>query len=102
MALKSVDPAQPEKWTMDMLKIDNATLDEMESQRAGIKAQILSYDSKELPGCPRCGTGDTAKVIFGIIGRTIDIAVATTKVHLQPNAPGSGTYFCYKCGKYFG
>lgn len=85
-----------------MLKIDKTTLDKMESQRAGIKAQILSFDSKELPGCPHCGTSDTAKVIFGIIGRTIDIAVATTKVHLEPNPPGSGAYFCNQCGKYFG
>ncbi len=87
---------------MDMLKIDKITLDKMESQRAGIKAQILSYDSKELPACPQCGANDTAEVIFGIIGRTIHIAAATTKVQLEPNATSLGAYFCNACGKYFG
>lgn len=84
-----------------MLKIDIDVLDKLESQREGIIDQILRYEKRELPVCSHCGSSDTADVIFGIIGRTIYLAGATTKVHLLPNPPSPGEYFCNACGKYF-
>jgi hypothetical protein len=57
----------------------------------------------ELPSCPHCGSGDTASVQVGIIGRTIYIAGSTRKFKLVPNMKDKkGKYFCNDCKKYFG
>jgi len=84
-----------------MLKITQAELEKMESQREGIIKSIMAYENENLPSCPHCGSGDTASVQVGIMGRTIYIAAATTKVKLIPNGPKQGEYFCHECGKYF-
>jgi hypothetical protein len=85
----------------DMIKVDKETLDLMESQREGIIDQINRFEEAEFPKCPNCGSMDTASVQIGIMGRTIYIAAATTKVHLIPNGPKPGDYFCNKCNKHF-
>jgi len=54
-----------------------------------------------LPQCPRCGSKDTADVQCGIIGRTINIAAATTRFKLIPNGPAPGKYFCNACDEFF-
>jgi len=64
--------------------------------------QIRRFEEAELPSCPHCGSGDTASVQVGMIGRAITIAASTTKVKLVPNATEKlGIYFCNECGKYF-
>ena len=78
-----------------------AELDAMERQREGIIESIMRFENAELPSCPHCGSGNTASVQVGIMGRTIDIAAATTKIKLIPNSPKKGEYFCNECGKYF-
>jgi len=84
-----------------MLKVDQKTLDRMESQYKGIVEIILRYEEDELPPCPRCKSEDTAYVSVGIVGRSINLAAATTKIKLIPNGPKRGKYFCNSCEKYF-
>ncbi len=84
-----------------MLKVDQKTLDKMESQYEGILKTIMYFENADLPVCPLCGSSDTADVQCGIIGRTIYLATATTKVTLVPSSPAPGTYFCNECRKYF-
>ena len=84
-----------------MLKVDKETLDQIEARHPGIIKQILRFEEAELPACAHCGSEDTADVQCGIIGRTIDIAAATTKIKLIPNPPKPGAYFCNACNEYF-
>ena len=85
-----------------VLKVDHQTLDKMESQHNGIVESILQFESAQLPSCPHCRLEDTASVQVGIIGRTMYIAAATTKIKLVPNGKDRlGEYFCNSCKKYF-
>jgi hypothetical protein len=84
-----------------MLKIDPATLDEMERQHPGIRATIRRFEKRPLPACPRCGSANTADVQCGVVGRTIYLAAATTKFKLIPNGPKPGKYFCNGCREFF-
>lgn len=84
-----------------MLRINKKTLDCMERDRPGIRRQILSFEKAGLPVCSRCKSKDTADVQCGVIGRTISIAAATTKVKLVGNGPKPGAYFCNACKKFF-
>lgn len=83
-----------------MLKLDRAKLDHLEMSYPGISKQIADFENADLPACPKCDSSNTARVQCGIIGRTIDIAAATTKVHLAANDP-PGPYFCNECRHYF-
>ena len=84
-----------------MLKIDEHTLHELDATYPGIRESILRFEGASLPTCPRCGSPDTADVQVGIIGRTINIAAATTKCKLIPNGPRDGKYFCNACDIFF-
>lgn len=84
-----------------MLKVDQKTLDEMERKHEGIVKSIMRHENADLPACPHCKSRDTADVLCGIIGRTIEMASATTKVTLVANSP-PGRYRCNACRKYFG
>lgn len=85
-----------------MLKVDQNTLDEMERQHPGLLKTIMFYENAELPACPHCGSGNTAEVNVGIIGRSIYLVAATTKAKLVPNVRDkTGKYFCNKCHKFF-
>jgi len=84
-----------------MIKVDQKTLDHMERLFPGILDNISQFEDAKLPACPRCGSGDTADVQCGVIGRTIHIAAATTKFKLIPNPPKPGEYFCNGCKRFF-
>jgi hypothetical protein len=84
-----------------MLKVDKETLGRMESNYSGIVESILRFEEIELPSCPHCGSNNTAQVQCGVIGRTINIAAATTKFKLIPNEPKPGNYFCNACKGFF-
>jgi len=84
-----------------MLKINEKTLDHLEKQYPGIRKSILDREKATLPVCSRCGSHDTAVVNCGMVGRTINIAAATTKFKLVPNGPKSGDYFCNTCEQCF-
>ena len=84
-----------------MLKIDKETQHWIEAKYPGIEASIRSREEVELPACSHCGSKNTASVACGVIGRTINIAAATTKFKLIPNGSGLGQYFCNTCDKFF-
>ncbi len=83
-----------------MIKVTREIIDRMEKQYPGITAQIYYYEKNQLPGCPECGQGDTAVVQVGLTGRSINIAMATSKFHLRPNGK-VGNYYCTQCQVYF-
>jgi len=84
-----------------MLKINKETLDHIEKQYPGIGESIFAFEKATLPVCSGCGSEDTADVQCGIIGRTINIAAATTKFKLIPNGSKPGKYFCNTCNEFF-
>lgn len=84
-----------------MLRIDKEALDRLEAKYPGIGASIRAREESALPACSRCGSRETASVGHGVIGRTINLAAATTKFKLIANGPALGKYFCNICGKYF-
>jgi len=84
-----------------MLKINKETLDHIEKQYPGIGETILHFEKATLPVCSRCGSEDTAEVGVGLVGRSINIAAATTKFKLIPNSPKAGKYFCNTCDEFF-
>ncbi|MEO8143117.1 MAG: hypothetical protein ABI654_02790 [Betaproteobacteria bacterium] len=84
-----------------MLKIDERTLNQLEAMYPGILKSILWFEGAVLSACPRCGSSDTANVQVGIVGRTVTIAAATSKMKLIPNGPKPSKYFCNACNKFF-
>ena len=84
-----------------MLKIDEETIDRMEAQHPGIAKTIRYFEEASLPVCPHCGSDNTADVQCGIVGRTIYLAAATTKIKLIANGPKPGPYFCNGCEEFF-
>lgn len=85
-----------------MIRITEDEIVRLESNYPGITEQIWSLEQADLPACPACGSTDTASVQVGIIGRTINIGAATTKIHLMLNANKDGVYYCNDCRKQFG
>ena len=73
----------------------------MGSQHEGIVETILRFEKAELPRCLHCGSTNTADVRCGVIGRTIYIAAATSKVKLIANGPKPGNYWCNSCEAFF-
>ena len=80
---------------------DDKSKDELENQYPGIRASINQFKNDSLPACTHCGSENTAVVQIGIIGRTIHIAGATSKVKLIINGPRPGKYFCNACKNFF-
>jgi hypothetical protein len=73
-----------------------------EEQYPGITEQIREFKEMELPSCPHCGSGDTASVQAGVIGRTMRISASTRKIKLVLNRTDEmGRYFCNNCKKYY-
>lgn len=85
-----------------MIRKTEDELTQLESQYPGITEQIWRFEQMDLPACPECESADTASVQVGVIGRTINIGAATTKIHLMMNANDAGIYFCNVCRKQFG
>ena len=74
----------------------------MDEQYPGFSEQSRKFDEAELPSCPHCGSTDTASVKVGVTGRTINLAGATMKFKLVPNAEDrKGEFFCNECEKFF-
>lgn len=84
-----------------MLKVTNEDLDRLEESYSGLRETVLRFESAETPLCPRCSSADTASVQVGLIGRTIALATATSKVRLIPNQTDEGEWFCNHCEHYF-
>jgi hypothetical protein len=79
---------------------DRHIIEEFEKRYPGIGETIQYYDSLVLPLCPRCGSSRTAKVITGVVGRSLALRAATQKVHLLANGH-PGHFCCRDCHVYF-
>ena len=84
-----------------MLNVGEATIAFKERQYPGITEQIWRFENAVLPPCPNCGYGDTADVQFGVIGRTINISMATTEFRLISNGPKPGKFYCNACKEFY-
>jgi hypothetical protein len=60
-----------------MLRLDQKRIALLEQKYPGIQEQILRFEAFQLPPCPECGSLETARILPGVIGRTISIAAAT-------------------------
>jgi hypothetical protein len=85
-----------------MIKISEDEIRELEQSYPCITEQILRFEAMDLPPCPVCGSKDTASVQVGIIGRTMALNIATTKIHSILNINSEGIYFCNACKIQFG
>jgi len=83
-----------------MIKISEDQFKHYEVNYPGITEQILRFDKRVMPPCPFCNSTDTAVVICGIIGRTIHIASATSRVKLLANRD-QRHFYCHSCKQYF-
>lgn len=77
-----------------MIKISEDKLKVYEQSYPGITEQIHARENAGLPACVFCGSTETAVVFRGIIGRTIHLASATSKVKLNG---GSRHFYCNTC-----
>lgn len=84
-----------------MIKVSEQVLQRLESLYPGIQETIYHFEGTELPVCARCGSGDTASVQCGLVGRSINLAGATSKVKLLANPPLPGKFYCNSCGSFF-
>ena len=84
-----------------MLQITEQRIEQMNADYPGIKDDIHYFESATLPSCPLCESTDTASVQAGLIQRTMNIAISTTKFKLIGNGPKPGKYFCNSCKSYF-
>jgi hypothetical protein len=85
----------------EMLKLSKQELAQLETRYSGITETIQRFEEAKFPACPRCQSENTAQVNCGVIGRTINIAAATTIFTLIPNAPKPDEYFCNDCKEFF-
>jgi len=83
-----------------MLKVDQEWIARAEAQYPGLRKTIYSWDAMDLPPCPLCGSANTAKVSAGLVGRSLHLAAATTKIRLLANGYPADCY-CNQCGRYF-
>lgn len=84
-----------------MIRKTEDELKQLEGQYPGITEQIWRFEQADLPACVVCGSEDTASVQVGVMGRTINIGAATTKIHLLLNANGVGVFYCNNCKSQF-
>ena len=83
-----------------MLKVAEEWLQRVETLYPGIRKTIDYYEGMDLPPCPACDSPDTASVSAGIVGRSIHVAAATSKMRLLADGHPE-LYYCNTCGTYF-
>jgi hypothetical protein len=83
-----------------MLKVDEATIEELEQQYPGFRKTVEYYEALKLPPCPTCGSADTAQVSAGLVGRSTNLAAVTSKIKLLANGHPAD-FYCARCDRYF-
>src|SRR5947207_15896039 len=83
-----------------MIKVPSDQIRELEKVYPGIIRLIGYFETLQLPPCPFCSSPDTALVMVGCVGRSINIAAATTKATLIANGPKPGKRFCNTSRRY--
>jgi hypothetical protein len=84
-----------------MVKINDEWIRQAEIAYPGFRKTLNKYEAMRLPACPLCQSTNTATVSMGIVGRSISLAAATTKVKLITNPPVSGHFYCNDCEQFF-
>lgn len=84
-----------------MLRVTEEQLEYLDRRRPGVRQLVMQFENADLPPCPRCGSADTARVQVGVVGVTISIACATTKIKLLANGGDArGSYWCNACERF--
>jgi len=83
-----------------MLTVTEDWLRKAEEMYPGFRHTLNYYELLDLPACPRCGSANSAKVSTGLVGRSIALAAATTKIKLLPNGHPAD-FHCGDCGHFF-
>ena len=84
-----------------MLKIAYKELERLDQHYPGLKDQVIHLEGREMPACPHCGSCCTALVGVGVVGRSIQMAVSTTRFRLWANTPRPGKFACASCRCFF-
>lgn len=84
-----------------MLKITEEELKRLDGVYPGFAEMARRFDAADTPACPACGSEDTAEVHVGVVGRTINLAAATSKFKLTANGPKPGEWWCNECECYY-
>ena len=82
------------------IKTSNESLREAEAMYPGFRKNLDYYEALDLPPCPTCNSTNTAKVSAGLVGRSIALAAATTKIKLVPNGHPAD-FHCGDCSRFF-
>ena len=85
-----------------MLTVSEESIMKMDASYPGIAEQVYRFEAMEFPPCEKCGSYDTASIQVGLVGRTMYLAMATTKFKFLPNYNEHGIYFCNSCKVQFG
>ena len=85
-----------------MLTVTKAWIRKAEAQSPGFRETLEYYEALDLPPCPRCSSTNTAKVSSGLVGRSMALAAATTKMKLVPNRKPGEDFHCGACDQFFG
>jgi hypothetical protein len=83
-----------------MLTVTEEWLRKAEETYPGFRDTLSYYESLDLPACPRCGSANSAKVTTGLVGRSVALAAATTKMKLLPNGHPAD-FHCGDCDHFF-
>ena len=84
-----------------MLKIDYKELERLDRYYLGLKDQVIHLEGKDMPAYPHCGSRCTALVGVGVVGRSLQMAVSTTRFRLWANGPRQGKFACASCRCFF-
>ncbi len=76
-------------------------IDHLEDRYPGFKKCLDAYEETPCPPCPHCESNDTAFCSCGLVGRSMALAGATTRIKLHGNGPTPGEFFCNACSQYF-
>lgn len=84
-----------------MVKMNEEWIRQAEIAYPGFRKTLNRYESMTLPACPACQSTNTATVATGIVGRSISLAAATTRVKLLRNPFGDEQFYCNDCETFF-
>jgi hypothetical protein len=83
-----------------MLTVTEEWIREAEAMYPGFRKTLAHYEALDLPPCPTCRSTNTAKVSTGLVGFSITLAAATTKMKLIPNGHPAD-FHCGACDQFF-
>jgi len=84
-----------------MVKVDREWLQHAEESHPGIIEIVDRLETAQYPACPKCGSSHrTAKVSAGLVGMSIHVAAASSRIKLLSNGHPAD-FYCNECDTYF-